>query len=94
MNALSQHSIRIVISRAKTTFEPSQTLVSLGAFHQDVTGPKSDPTENSDSSADGDVVGAFDSIDGTAAFVVSDTESADAWLAMPTETTRDIEQFR
>jgi hypothetical protein len=57
-------------------------------------GPKSDPTEDSDPGADGEVVGAFDSINGTATFVVSDIKREDAWLAMPTETVLDIEQLR
>ena len=57
-------------------------------------GPKANPPKANDSESADEVVGAFDSIGGTAAFVVSDIAREDAWLAMPTETVLDLEEFQ
>lgn len=50
--------------------------------------------EPGDLEAATDVVAAYDSIDGTAAFVIGDISRDSAWIAVPASDALDVGQFQ
>lgn len=53
---------------------------------------RTDPPRPIDSNPE--VVGEYDSLDGTAVFVVTDTARDDAWIAMSTDSALDLDTVR
>ena len=57
-------------------------------------GTEPDPPKPENASPYTEVVGEYDSVDGTDAFVVADIARDDAWLAMSVEAVIDLENVQ
>lgn len=57
-------------------------------------GEKPDLPEFDSTASGAKVVGAYDDVDGTSAFVLTDITQDDAWVAVPITRTLDLDEWR